>query len=197
MPERLYRIMHQFVSERFLSSRVLELLKNSSASHLIELSGRAGSGKSYLISPLVEQLKVKYERVRVFSPNPMSFNQFEEIVELVTDLETQQLKELIQEHQSRYRTGRKHDFFYFLTSRLNELEMLKPMVLIVDDCDVLDSFSREFLLSGPLCRGSRHPDHRHSRKPPFPLRYLNTSLSHDRRSAANPRWLSRTSSWVT
>ena len=145
MPERLYRIMHQFVSERFLSSRVLELLKNSSASHLIELSGRAGSGKSYLISPLVEQLKVKYERVRVFSPNPMSFNQFEEIVELVTDLETQQLKELIQEHQSRYRTGRKHDFFYFLTSRLNELEMLKPMVLIVDDCDVLDSFSREFL----------------------------------------------------
>lgn len=145
MPDRLYRIMHQFVSERFLSSRVMELLQDSSTSHLIEISGRSGSGKSYLISPLVEKLKVSYSQVAVFSPHPMCFNQFEEVVHLLTGVEHEQLDELIKEHQAKYRTGRKHDFFYFLTSRLNEMDMLKPMVLIVDDCDVLDSFSREFL----------------------------------------------------
>ena len=145
MPDKLYRIMHQFVSERFLSSRVTELLRDRTQSHLIELSGRSGSGKSYLIEPLMEQMKLVYDRVIVFSPHPLFFNQFEELLYLLVDLDANSFESIIEDYQGEFRTGRKHDFFYYLTSILKEKELLKPLLLIVDDCDILDEFTREFL----------------------------------------------------
>lgn len=145
MPDRLYQNMHQFITDRFLSSRVMGLLRDDGTSHLIELSGRSGSGKSYLIDPLLEQMKTLYPRRAVFFPHPLCFNQFERLVEIISGIEPKQLAALITDYQGKLRTGNKHDFFYYITLKLQELELLKPMLLIVDDCETLDEFSREFL----------------------------------------------------
>lgn len=137
--------MHEFVSERFDISRVLDLLKDQKRSHLVEITGRSGSGKSYLIGPIIEALRGTYPNIHYFTPHPLYFNHFPELLELLTDLDEAQRLELFEAHFEQYRTGRKYDFFYFLTEQLLQRDLLKPMVLVIDDCDVLDLYSRDFL----------------------------------------------------
>lgn len=145
MPEKLYQKMHEFVSDRFDLTRVLELLKDKSRSHLLEITGKSGSGKSYLIQPIISALEASYPEIRYFSPRPLYFNHLPELVKLLTGLSENDQIELYEEHLSRYRTGNKHDFFYYFTEQLLKRELLVPMVLIIDDCDVLDEYSRDFL----------------------------------------------------
>jgi transcriptional regulator with GAF, ATPase, and Fis domain/Tfp pilus assembly protein PilF/predicted negative regulator of RcsB-dependent stress response len=145
MPEKLYQKMHEFVSERFDLTRVLELLKDKSRSHLLEISGKSGSGKSYLIKPIISALQGSYSQIAYFSPHPLYFNHFPELLRIFTGLESEKLNKYYEEHFSKYHTGKKYDFFYFLTEQLLQNELLREMVLIVDDCDVLDEYSRDFL----------------------------------------------------
>ena len=63
MPEKLYQKMHEFVSERFDISRVLDILKDKKRSHLVEITGKSGSGKSYLIAPIISALRASYAEI--------------------------------------------------------------------------------------------------------------------------------------
>lgn len=137
--------MHEFVSERFNISRVLDLLKDSKRSHLVEITGKSGSGKSYLIAPFIEALSGYYSEVRYFSPHPLYFNHFAEILQIISGLNIQEQEKLFAEHYSNYNTGRKYDFFYFITERLMQRELIQPMALIIDDCDILDQYTRDYL----------------------------------------------------
>jgi len=145
MPDRMFEVMHRFVSDRFRSSKLLDLLLDVENSHLVEISGRSGSGKSYLIGTLVEHLKERYDRISVYSPYPYYFNQFGQVLRILTHIPESRMHEMIASHYENYRTGRKYDFFYYLTLQLQEQGYLTPSVLIVDDCDVLDPFTRDFL----------------------------------------------------
>lgn len=145
MPEKLYQKMHEFVSERFDISRLSDVLKDQKRSHLVEICGKSGSGKSYLIAPIIAALETSYGEVRYFSPHPMYFNHFPEIIGILTALDTPQQSELYELYLQKYRTGRKYDFFYYLTEQLLQRDLLRPMVLIIDDCDVLDLYCRDFL----------------------------------------------------
>ena len=145
MPDKLYQKMHSFVSERFDFTRVLDMLKDESSSHLLEISGKSGSGKSYLIQPMINSLKDVYPRIEYFTPHPLCFNHFPELVYLLTGMREEILDALREEHFQKYHTGKKYDFFYFFTERLLQKDLLKPLVLIIDDCDVLDKYSRDFL----------------------------------------------------
>lgn len=145
MPEMLYQKMHEFVSERFNISRVLDLLKDQKCSHLVEITGKSGTGKSYLIAPIIAALSGSYSDIHYFSPHPLYFNHFPELLQLLTGLDEDQVRELFEEHHSKYHTGRKYDFFYFLTERLLQRDLLQAKVLVIDDCDVLDVYSRDFL----------------------------------------------------
>jgi Nif-specific regulatory protein len=145
MTDKLYLKMHSFVTERFDLSRIANILRDNSASHLLEITGISGSGKSYLINPFSETLQNTYETVNFFSPHPLYFNQFYDVLSLLCDIDTQNFSSLIEEHKTRYSTGMKYDFFYFLTEQLQKRELLHPRVLIIDDGDVLDQYSKDFL----------------------------------------------------
>jgi len=145
MSQKPYAIMHEFVSERFPSRKVLDLLKTKKSSNLIELSGKTGSGKSYLAQILVDKLRPNFKQIKVYSPHPFYYNQLEQLISLTSGLSAEEFSELVSQYQTGYKTGRKYDFFYYIISILNERKLLKPMLLIVDDCDVLDSYSRDYL----------------------------------------------------
>jgi Nif-specific regulatory protein len=145
MPEKLSQLMHDFIAGRFAKTRLPDLLGDKSASHLVEITGRSGTGKSYLIKPLVAAMGELYDEVAFFSPHPLYFNQFSEVVALLTGIGRDELEALYQDHREHYRTGRKYDFFYYLTHQLSERGLLKPKVLIIDDGDVLDPFTRDYL----------------------------------------------------
>ena len=134
-----------FMTRRFPLNRLLNTLRNNSASHLIEINGGTGSGKTYLVKPLLEALGKSYKRVNYYSPHPLFFNQFNRVLRLLCDVENSELDSLLKEHQDRYRTGRKYDFFYFLTERLNQRKLLKPAALVIDDGDALDPYTLDYL----------------------------------------------------
>ncbi|MCB5268656.1 MAG: sigma 54-interacting transcriptional regulator [Candidatus Cloacimonetes bacterium] len=145
MPEKLYQKMHEFVSERFDITRVLDLLKDKKRSHLVEITGKSGSGKSYLIAPIIEALRSSYSSIHYFSPHPLYYNHFTELLQILSGLDEKQQDAFFEEHYGKYHTGRKYDFFYFLTEQLLQKDLLHSLVLVIDDCDVLDQYSRDFL----------------------------------------------------
>ncbi|MGC9361764.1 MAG: tetratricopeptide repeat protein, partial [Candidatus Syntrophosphaera sp.] len=145
MTEKLYPKMHSFVTERFDLTRVANMLRDNSSSHLLEITGKSGSGKSYLVNTLSESLHEAYETVHFFSPNPLYFNQFPEALQLLCDIGNETFSSLLEEHKTKFSTGMKYDFFYFLTEQLQKLDLLKPRVLIIDDGDVLDQYTKDFL----------------------------------------------------
>lgn len=145
MPEKLYQKMHEFVSERFELSRVLELLKDRTRSHLVEITGKSGSGKSYLIPPIIQALEGTYSEIVYFTPHPLYFNHFPRIISVLTGLSEEEQLEIYREHFEKYRTDQRYDFYYYFTEQMLARDLLHPVVLIVDDCDVLDDYSRDYL----------------------------------------------------
>ncbi len=145
MTEGLTQQLHNYISQRFSLSKVLNLLLDKSHSHLIEITGKAGSGKSYLIKPLMETLQNTYEKVYFYSPHPLYLNQFSLLLHIISDVEPDALEEFYQEYNQQYRTGRKYDFFYYLTEQLNRHNLLTPRAIIIDDGDILDKYSRDYL----------------------------------------------------
>ncbi|MDD2231184.1 MAG: tetratricopeptide repeat protein, partial [Candidatus Cloacimonetes bacterium] len=145
MPEKLYHKMHEFVTERFDLNRVLEPLKDNTCSHLLEITGKSGSGKSYLIKPIISSLEKHYKRIVYFTPHPLYFNHLPELIEIITGLDEAEQMKIYEIHYEKFYTGKKYDFFYYLTELLLQKKLLEPMVLVIDDSDVLDAYSRDFL----------------------------------------------------
>jgi len=137
--------MHSFITERFALSRVLDQIKDSTVSHLIEITGKSGSGKSYLIKPIIREMESTYQKISFFSPHPMCFNHLSELLMLITDLDEESMQAMFKEHYEKYRTGKKYDFFYFITEILSQKNLLKAQLLLIDDSDVLDELSRDFI----------------------------------------------------
>ncbi len=133
------------MTQRFALSGLTAKLKDSSRSHLIEITGKSGSGKSYLIDPIINAIKDTYSRINYFSPHPMCFDQMGEIVRMLTDIDDEELTTLLVEHSRRFRTGKKYDLYYYLSEQLLRRELLQPQLLIMDDCDVLDLFTRDLI----------------------------------------------------
>ena len=90
--------MHNFIAERFPLTRLLNILRDDSASHLVEIIGKSGSGKSYLVKPLLEALTKSYSRARFYSPHPLEFNQFAQVLKLICDVDSDKLDALLKEH---------------------------------------------------------------------------------------------------
>lgn len=145
MPELLYQTMNSFITERFAFTKVIDYLKDRDTSHLIEITGKSGSGKSYLVKPIIDAVEGIYDRINFFSPHSIAINHLNEILSILTGLDYSELEKLYEAHFKQFRTGRKYDFFFYITERLLQLNMLKPQVLIIDDCDVLDAYTRDYI----------------------------------------------------
>jgi Nif-specific regulatory protein len=145
MPEQIKQILHQFIKDRFMGSKIHDLLKNTQHSHLLEIIGSPGSGKTYLINPIIDTLKGSYKEIIRYSPHPLWDNHLKDLLKHLTTLTDKKINTLCDEHDKDIDTGKKHDFFYYLSEQISKKEALKPCLLIVDDCDVMDEYSRDFL----------------------------------------------------
>jgi tetratricopeptide (TPR) repeat protein len=145
MPEQIKTIVHQFIRERFTLSRISDILKNTQKSHLFEIVGNPGSGKSYLIEPIIETLQDNIDCIVRYSPHPFWDNHLKEILLKITNLSEQDIIDLCKTENQPNNSGHKFDFFYYLSEKLTQREALKPCLLIIDDCDLLDAYSRDFL----------------------------------------------------
>jgi len=145
MAEQIKQILYQFVRERFTNSRIHEALQNPQSSHLFELIGKPGSGKSYVIQPLLECLEGTYTKIIRYSPHPMLDNHLKDFLTTITNVSNSDLEAMLAEHQAAYNNGKKYDFFYFLSNRFSQRNLFQPCLIIIDDCDILDVYTRDFL----------------------------------------------------
>lgn len=145
MPEQIKKVLHDFIIDRFVQSRIHDLLKHDKQSHLFEIIGPAGSGKTYLIEPLIETLKDYHKSIIRFSPHPFKFNHLQDLLKHVTSLDNAEIKNLLFSHPKTIGSNKKHDFFYYLSNKIHQKNALKSCILIIDDSDLLDEYSRDFL----------------------------------------------------
>ncbi len=137
--------MYSYITGRLALSRITGILHDTQRSHLVEITGKSGSGKSYFVKPLMEALGDAYSQALFFSPHPCYFNHFPELIKLLTGIDDDKLETLIGEFQDKIRSPHKYDFFYYLSEKLQEENLFQPLLLIVDDCDVLDKYSQDLL----------------------------------------------------
>ncbi|MDY0151192.1 MAG: sigma 54-interacting transcriptional regulator [Candidatus Cloacimonas sp.] len=145
MPENLTHQMHSYIAGRIALSRVIGILRDNSSSHLLEITGKSGSGKSYFVQPLLESMADVYEKRIQFSPHPLDLNHFTELIQVLCGVSEEDLLGFYHEFQDNIKSANKYDFFYYITERLHAMELFHPMLLVIDDCDVLEVYTREYM----------------------------------------------------
>ncbi len=145
MAVQIRHILHRFLLDRFINSRIHDLLTNTRKSHLIEFLGGPGSGKTNLIGPVTEALKEHYEKIIIFSPHPFKENHLLDLLSKLTPLKSKDLRSICLEMETSIPSGRKHDYFFYLTETLMTRNALSSCLLVIDDCDLLDSYCADFL----------------------------------------------------
>ncbi|HOV16294.1 MAG TPA: sigma 54-interacting transcriptional regulator [Candidatus Cloacimonadota bacterium] len=145
MAVQVKEIIHQFILDHFLNSPLYEILKNNKQSHLIEIIGGPGSGKTFFIDPMLEALSDYYQEIIKFSPYPFLDNHLQILLSKLTVLSRQEIDSLCLNKKNIPSSGNKHDFFFYLSENLKPQNAFKPCLLVIDDCDILDKYSRDFL----------------------------------------------------
>lgn len=145
MPENITRQMHDYISGRIALSRVIGILRDNSTSHLLEITGKSGSGKSYFVQPLLESMEDVYTQRVQFSPHPLDMNHFTELIQALCDVSEEDLIGYYHEFQDNIKSPNKYNFFYYITERLHAMELFRPMLIVIDDCDILEVYTRDYL----------------------------------------------------
>lgn len=145
MPEQIKQILHQFILDRFMQSRVHDVLKDAEQNHLFEIIGSPGSGKTYLITPMIEALKGSYKNIVRFSPHPLWHNHLKDLLSHITSLSKKEIDEICSARETKLDSGNKYDFFFYLSAEIMSRNAIRSCLLIIDDCNLLDAFSRDFL----------------------------------------------------
>jgi Nif-specific regulatory protein len=145
MPENMTRQMNSYITGRIALSRVMGFLRVSSTSHLLEITGKSGSGKSYFVKPLLESMTETYGKRVFFTPHPLDFNHFTELIQIISQVTEEDLFGFYHEFGDNIGSTNKYDFFNYITERLNGMELFHSMLLVIDDCDVLDKYTRDYL----------------------------------------------------
>lgn len=145
MPENMTKQMNTYITGRIALSRVIGILRDKSESHLVEITGKSGSGKSYFVSPLLQNLAEHYPDPIHFSPHPLVMNHFTELLMVLCGIEETELKVLYKEFLADIASNNKFDFYYYITEELNRRQLFKSCLLVIDDCDVMDKYTRDYL----------------------------------------------------
>ncbi|MDD3049691.1 MAG: sigma 54-interacting transcriptional regulator [Candidatus Cloacimonetes bacterium] len=113
-------------------------------SRIIEITGTSGTGKTHLYRNLREELKrQKIECLRFF-PRQFKFNNFALLLEILCGVKKQELIKYAEKAQI-MKVDMKYDFFYFLTEALSQEKRLQSKLVIVDDFDLLDQYTKDFV----------------------------------------------------
>lgn len=145
MAVQIKQILHQFILDRFVNSHIHDSLKNTQQSHLIELIGNPGSGKTYMIEPVVEALQDTYNDIIRYSPHPLWDNHLIDVLKHLTTLKESELRKICLERTNPLKSGNKYDFFYYVTDQLVKKNSLRPCLLMIDDAEMMDTYTVEYL----------------------------------------------------
>jgi len=145
MAENITRQLDTYIMNKIALSRARGYLNDNAKSHLIEIVGKSGSGKSHFVQPLMESVADIFARKIYFSPHPLVLNHFSELIQVITEVTEEDLYGYYQEFRDNINSVNKYDFFFYITERLNGMELFQPFLLVIDDSDVLDNYTRDYL----------------------------------------------------
>jgi len=136
--------MEKYIVEKI--SKLSELINKleEKGSSLIEVTGNSGTGKSLLFKNLIQRLESKDNFYHVLTPSIFGQNHFKAFVQILTGISDKDFK-MIHELSKEYKTGQKYDFFYFFSEQLKLRDYARPCIILIDDCDLLDSYTKEFI----------------------------------------------------
>ncbi|HQF34696.1 MAG TPA: sigma 54-interacting transcriptional regulator [Candidatus Cloacimonas acidaminovorans] len=145
MAENITQQLDAYITNKIALSKAMGYLSDSAKSHLIEIVGKSGSGKSHFVQPLMESVEDIYAKRIYFSPHPLMLNHFSELMQVITDVTEEDLYGYYREFRDNIGSVNKYDFFFYITERLNAMELFQPFLLVIDDCDILDNYTRDYL----------------------------------------------------
>ena len=123
MAENITQQLDNYIMNKIALSRARGYLSDNAKSHLIEIVGKSGSGKSHFVQPLMESVAEIYARKILFSPHPLVLNHFSELMQVITEVTEEDLYGYYQEFRDNINSVNKYDFFYYITDRLNGMEL--------------------------------------------------------------------------
>jgi transcriptional regulator with GAF, ATPase, and Fis domain/tetratricopeptide (TPR) repeat protein len=144
MNAKIEEVLAKFVTDS--DSLLDEILKKlqPEKSKVIEVIGPSGSGKTSIFRKVIELFEEQKADVHYYLSRLFQFNQFKDLIQLITDISDKDLEELIQE--SHYKgIEKKYDFFYFITEQLSKKKLIKPRLIAIYESFILDSYCLDFI----------------------------------------------------
>ncbi|MCB5231136.1 MAG: sigma 54-interacting transcriptional regulator, partial [Candidatus Cloacimonas sp.] len=110
----------------------------------IEIIGGSGSGKTHLYQKLCKNLVSEDYTLHQYAPSIIEVNQFKALSMLIFDLTDSEYNDLV-EGAKILSTDSRYDFFFFITEQLRQQGKIKSKVIVIDNCDLLDRYTLDFL----------------------------------------------------
>ena len=138
------KALSQFIVGRM--DLINQILNNFSIeeSKILEITGPSGSGKSYIFRKLAQTLTSRNVIHLKYIPKVFSFNQMKYIIKLITGVRDDDFYRSIRVAWD-FETVSRYDFFYYLTENLSQRDLIKPCILMIDNADLLDNYTIDFL----------------------------------------------------
>ncbi len=113
-------------------------------SSLIEVIGESGTGKSLLFKDLISRLEAKGLFHHVLTPKIFCINHFKEFIQKLTNISENDYANITQQ-SIKFKTHEKYDFFYFFCEQLKLRDYIRPCIVLIDDCSLIDEYTRDFI----------------------------------------------------
>ncbi|MBN2460172.1 MAG: sigma 54-interacting transcriptional regulator [Candidatus Cloacimonetes bacterium] len=114
-------------------------------SQIIEVIGDSGSGKSFIFNKLSRELKQLNIEHKIYIPYIFHINQIKQIVSLITDITEEYFQDIIKQANDIGISTNKYDFFYFLTSKIEERRLFKVKHILIYEGFYLDKYTLDFI----------------------------------------------------
>ncbi len=143
MDKKVNRALLQYVTKPETIKEITGILKHND-SQLIEIVGPSGSGKTYFYERLKQILEEQQTQFKSFSAEMFRFNQFGKLIHLLSSITQDEYFKLV-DHAQQFNLNSKYDFYYYLTETLNQEKKLNSQLVLVDDCNLLDQYTLDFI----------------------------------------------------
>ncbi|MCK4311773.1 MAG: sigma 54-interacting transcriptional regulator [Candidatus Cloacimonetes bacterium] len=144
MSKKIENILAKFVTKDFSLIEDISKQLKIEESKIIELIGESGSGKSLIFKTLSNTLEKEELPFVYYIPSIFKYNQFKEIVKLVTNISDKIYSEILKKSQE-FNFKNKYDLFYYFTENLSESKVLKSKTIIIYGGCNLDNYTIDFI----------------------------------------------------
>jgi len=142
MLEKVENILTKFTTENSRLIEEVSIALQTDKSEIIEIIEEKDGGKYYVLKQLLSSLRnIPFQ---VYIPFDFKFNQFREIIRLLTGISAEKFDEFIKQSKQ-YDISHKYDLFYFLTEKLKEEKLITSQTAIIYENSSLDRYSRDFI----------------------------------------------------